>query len=217
MRIILVAKRSTRSQRIQTINQIRHLVITAPEPTRGRLRGLSTIMVIKTAAAMRPRPTGDVAADTCVRTIVELARRARDLTEYNKTLDRQLTDLIGQVAPGLLERPGIGPDSAALLLVAAGDNPERLTSEAAWAHLCGVAPIEASSGQTKRHKLNKGGNRQANLALYRIALVRMVHDNRTRGYVERLTADGKNKREIIRCLKRYIAREVYKQLPSNLT
>lgn len=216
MRIILVAKRSTRSQRIQTINQIRHLVITAPESTRGRLRDLSTIMVIKTAAAMRPRPTGDIAADTCVRTIVELARRARDLTEYNKTLDRQLTSLIGQVAPGLLERPGIGPDSAALLLAAAGDNPERLTSEGAWAHLCGVAPIEASSGQTKRHKLNKGGNRQANLALYRIALVRMAHDARTRGYVERLTAEGKNKREIIRCLKRYIAREVYKQLPRNL-
>ncbi len=213
MRVTLVARRSTRSHRIELIGQIRHLTVTAPEPLRERLRDLSTIMVIKTAAAMRPRATGDIAADTCARTIIELARRARQLTVEAKTLDARLTELVGDVAPGLLARPGIGPNAAAILLVAAGDNPQRIRSESAWAHLCGAAPIPASSGKTIRYRLNRGGNRQANHALWRIALWRMGADERTRRYVDRRLAEGKTKREIMRCLKTYIARETYKLLP----
>ena len=115
-------------------------------------------------------------------------------------------------APGLLARHGVGPDTAALLLVAAGDHPERLRSEAAWAHLCAAAPIPASSGKTKRHRLNPAGDRQANHALWRIVLTRMSSHPPTRAYVGRRTAEGLSKTEIMRCLKRYVAREVYPHL-----
>ena len=115
-------------------------------------------------------------------------------------------------APGLLSLYGVGPDTAALLLIAAGDRPERLRSEAAWAHLCAVAPIPASSGKTRRHRLNRGGNREANHALWRIVITRMSWHPETRAYVERRTKEGLSKKEIIRCLKRYVAREVYPHL-----
>ena len=115
-------------------------------------------------------------------------------------------------APELLAVFGVGVDTAAILLVAAGDNPERLRTEAAWAHLCGVAPIERSSGKVMRHRLNRGGDRQANQALWRIVMVRMVSDPRTRDYVERRTEEGRSKLEIIRVLKRYVAREAYRHL-----
>ena len=107
---------------------------------------------------------------------------------------------------------GVGPDTAATLMIVAGDNPERLRSEAAFAHLCGAAPVEASSGKVVRHSLNPYGNREANRALYVVALNRMRRDLRTQAYVARRSAKGKSKREIIRCLKRYIAREVYRVL-----
>ena len=114
--------------------------------------------------------------------------------------------------PGLLALYGIGPHTAALLLIAAGDHPGRLRSEAAWAHLCGAAPIPASSGKTVRRRLNPGGDRQANHALWRIVFTRLGSDPATRAYAERRTAEGKSKKEIIRCLKRYVAREVYPHL-----
>ena len=117
-------------------------------------------------------------------------------------------------APGLIALHGVGPDTAALLLVAAGDHPERLRSEAAWAHLCAAAPIPASSGKTKRHRLNPAGDRQANHALWRIVITRMSSHPPTRAYVERRTAEGLSKTEIIRCLKRYVARQVYPHLRS---
>ena len=123
-------------------------------------------------------------------------------------------DLVRATAPSLLELPGVGVHTAALLLVAAGDNAERITSEAAFAHLCGVAPIHASSGKTVRHRLNRGGNRQANHALWRIVFTRMGSDPRTRAYVERRLAEGRSKPEIMRVLKRYVAREVYRHLPA---
>ena len=108
---------------------------------------------------------------------------------------------------------GVGFDTAAKLLVAAGDNPERIRTEGAWAHLCGVAPIPASSGKTRRHRLNRGGNRQANSALYHIVITRMRHDQPTRNYVAHRLAEGKTIGEISRSLKRYAAREVFKHLP----
>ena len=121
----------------------------------------------------------------------------------------ELQQLIQATAPALVEAYGIGPDTAAALLVAAGSNPDRLHSEAAFASLCGVNPIPASSGKTNRHRLNRGGDRQANAALYRIVVVRLRHDLRTRAYLRRRTAEGMSKIEVIRCLKRYVAREVY--------
>ena len=145
-----------------------------------------------------------------------MARRYQHLQEEIKELDEQLDRLVQQAAPELLRVDGVSTDTAAALLIAAGDNPQRLKSEAAFAHLCGVAPIPASSGKTIRHRLNIRGNRDANRALYVIAFGRMGRDERTRAYVAKRTAEGKSKREIIRCLKRYIARELYRILVSPL-
>ena len=142
-----------------------------------------------------------------------LGRRALSLDTELARVDEILAELVADTAPSLLEVYGVGVDTAATLLVAAGDNPERLRSEAAWAHLCGVAPIQASSGKVTRHRLNRGGNRQANSALWRIVMVRMRVDAATRAYVERRTKEGRSKLEITRVLKRYVAREVYRHLP----
>jgi transposase len=127
-------------------------------------------------------------------------------------LDDLIVPLVTARAPGLLSLYGVGPDTAALLLIAAGDHPERLRSEAAWAHMCAVAPIPASSGKTRRHRLNRGGNREANHALWRIVITRMSAHPETRAYVTRRTAEGLSKKDVIRCLKRYVAREVYPYL-----
>ena len=138
-----------------------------------------------------------------------LARRYDALSEEIARLDMQLDRLVREVAPELISLPAIGTDHAATLLLVAGDNPERLGSEASFASLCGVSPIEASSGKVVRHRLNRGGNRDANRALHMICMVRMGMDGRTREYVAWRTQEGKSKREILRCLKRYVAREVY--------
>ena len=130
-------------------------------------------------------------------------------------MDAHLHRLVAETAPGLTSLPAIGTHHAATLLVLAGDNPERLNSEASFASLCGVSPVEASSGKVVRHRLNRGGNRDASRALHMICVVRMGSDERTRRYVARHTAEGKSKWEIMRCLKRYIAREVYRVLLSS--
>jgi transposase len=143
-----------------------------------------------------------------------VARRYQRLSEEIYELDEQLGRLVAQAAPQLLAVEGVSTDTAASLLIAAGDDPERLKNEAAFAHLCGAAPIPASSGKTVRHRLNRHGDRDANRALYVIAMCRMSRDERTRTYVARRTKEGKTKKEIIRCLKRYIAREVYRVLAS---
>jgi transposase len=143
-----------------------------------------------------------------------VARRHQRLSEEISELDEQLDRLVTEAAPELVAVEGVGTDTAAALLIAAGDNPERLRDEAAFAHLCGAAPIPASSGKTVRHRLNRRGNRDANRALHVIAVCRMSRDERTRRYVAKRTAEGKTKKEIIRCLKRYIAREIYRILSS---
>jgi transposase len=143
-----------------------------------------------------------------------VARRHQRLSEEISELEEQLDRLVAEAAPELVAMEGVGTDTAASLLIAAGDNPERLKDEAAFAHLCGVAPIPASSGKSVRHRLNRHGNRDANRALYVVALCRMSRDERTRTYVAKRTAEGKTKKEIIRCLKRYIARAVYRILDS---
>jgi transposase len=143
-----------------------------------------------------------------------LAHRIQALDREIAELDVMIEALLSAFAPELLARFGVGPDTAATLLVTAGDNPERLHSEAAWAHLCGVAPIPASSGKsTGRVRLDRGGDRQANGALWRIVMVRIAHDPRTTAYFERRVKEGRTKREVIRILKRYVAREVYHYLP----
>jgi transposase len=142
----------------------------------------------------------------------ELGRRVQFLDAQLERLDELIIPLVTARAPGLLALHGVGPDTAALLLVAAGDHPERLRSESSWAHLCGVAPIPASSGKTSRHRLNRGGNREANSALWRIVITRLKSHPATLAYAERRSKEGLSKREIIRCLKRYVAREVYRQL-----
>ncbi len=143
----------------------------------------------------------------------ELGRRAQFLDAQLDRLDELIGPLVTARAPGLLAPHGVGPDTAAMLLVAAGDHPQRLRSESSWAHLCGAAPIPASSGKTAgRYRLNRGGDRQANSALWRIVIVRMSSHPATRAYADRRSEEGLSKKEIIRCLKRYVAREVYRQL-----
>ena len=134
-----------------------------------------------------------------------MARRHIHLTREIEALDAHLARLTEAVAPRLTQSLGIGPDTAAALLITAGSNPERLKSEAAFAALCGVSPIPASSGKTNRYRLNRGGDRQANAALYRVVVVRLRYDVRTRTYLQRRTEEGKTKTEVIRCLKRYVA------------
>ncbi len=212
MRVLLVARRSAREQRIQSLTQLRHLVFTAPEPIRNRFKDRYKKGLVKEAAAMRPRSGGDPITYSTNLVIRNLARRVRSLNEEMGQIDRMLTGLIEQTAPSLLELHGVGPDNAASLLVTAGDNPERIRSEGGWAHLCGTAPIEASSGKVVRYRLNRGGDRHANAALYRMVLTRMSNHPETRRYVARRRAEGKSTGEIIRCLKRYGARQIFKHL-----
>jgi transposase len=208
IRVLLVAKRSARRDRAAAINRLRGLLATGPDDLRARFAGHPIAALIADTAALRPRAADPVAHATRV-ALRELGRRAMFLDHEIARLDDLLVPLVTARAGPLLAVYGVGPDVAAILLVAAGDHPERLRSEAAWAHLCGVAPIPASSGKITRRRLNPAGDRQANHALWRIALVRMGSDPRTKTYVTRRSAEGKSKPEILRCLKRYIAREVY--------
>ena len=163
---------------------------------------------------MRPRPGSDPITYRTNLVIRNLARRIKALNAEMRTIDEMLTLLVEKTAPALLELYGIGVDTAATLLVTAGDNPERLTSEGSWAHLCGVTPLLANSGKvTTKFRLNRGGDRQANAALYRIVLTRMSSHPETRAYVARRRTEGLSTPEIMRCLKRYVARQTYKHLP----
>jgi transposase len=211
VRALMVAKRSARSERTQTINQARSLVLTGPDDLRARFAQHSAAALVAETTLRRPRP-GDVVGYATRVALRELGRRAEFLDGQLGRLDDLIVPLVTAHAPGLLAIYGVGPDTAALLLIAAGDDPERLRSEAAWAHLCAAAPIPASSGKTVRHRLNPGGDRSANHALWRIVITRMSSHPPTRAYVERRSTQGLSKKEIIRCLKRYVAREIYPRL-----
>jgi transposase len=212
LRALMVAKRSARTERVQAINQARALIVTGPGELRERFARHTAARLVTALAALRPRPGGDVPGYATRIALRELGRRARFLGAQSGRLDELIIPLVTGRAPGLLALHGIGPDTAALLLIAAGDHPQRLRSEAAWAHLCAVAPIPASSGKITRRRLNPGGNREANHALWRIVISRMSTHPATRAYVERRTEEGLSKKEIIRCLKRYAARQVYPHL-----
>ena len=208
IRMLKSAKDSAVKARTQAANQMKALIVTAPAQLRETLDGLPTAALTTQCAGFRPgrldNPT--IAAKYTLRS---LARRYRQLSKEIQDLQTELARLIWTTAPALVGVFGVGPDTAATLLIAAGGNPQRLRSEAAFASLCGVNPIPASSGKTNRHRLNRGGDRQANSALYRIVVVRLSHDPRTRAYMLRRTGEGLSKSEIIRCLKRYVAREVF--------
>ena len=213
IRVLLVVRRSGGNVRVKYLNQIRHLGFTAPDELRERLRDVHRDRLARTAASLRPtagRRHGRVCDETRDRAAGTARARAgrRRRAARPRTRDARAPGC----APSLLEVYGVGTYTAAILLVAAGDNPHRLKSEAAFAHLCGVAPLPASSGKVDRHRLNGGGNRQANHALWRIVFTRMSGDERTRKYVARRTAEGRSTREIMRILKRYVARELYPHL-----
>jgi transposase len=211
IRALMVAKRTARGQRTQTINQARALIVTGPDDVRTRFTGHGPADLVADLAALRPRPGSMVRYHTLL-SLRELGRRAQFLDAQLDRLDELIVPLVTARAPGLLSLHGVGPDTAAALLIAAGDHPGRLRSEAAWAHLCASAPIPASSGKVTRHRLNRGGDRQANHALWRIVITRMSSHPPTRAYATRRAKEGLSKPEIIRCLKRYVAREVYPHL-----
>jgi len=208
IRALRVARGSAVKARSQTTNQLKALLVTAPAELREQLRALTTTALI--AACARLRPAGDVAdPEHATKTALRrLARRHQFLSEEISDADAELRTLVTAAAPRLIALPGVGAEVAGQLLTTLGDNHDRLRSEAAFAHLCGVAPIPASSGRTRRHRLNRGGDRAANNALYVVVLGRLRYDQRTRAYAARRTAEGLSKPEIIRCLKRYVAREL---------
>ena len=211
IRMLKSAKDSAVKARTQASNQMKALVVTAPAGLRETLDGLSVTTLATRCARFRPgHPEAPAAAAKYA--LRSLARRYRQLSQEIHDLEGELSRLTRAASPTLVGVFGIGPDTAATLLVAAGSNPERLHSEAAFASLCGVNPIPASSGKTNRHRLNRGGDRQANAALYRIVVVRLRYDCRTKEYMHRRTGEGMSKTEVIRCLKRYVAREVFAAL-----
>ena len=212
MRVLRVARASARKGRTQALNQMRNLVSTAPEPIRAELRGLSVFQLLERASTYRPGTKRDIVSLTKF-SLRMLARRAITLEEEIKEIDTILKPLVKETAPELVATLGIGTDAASALLVAAGDNPGRLHNEAAFAHLCGASSIDASSGKNQRHRLNRSGDRQANSALRHIVLTRIVYDPRTTEYIDRRRTEGLTKKEAVRCLKRYVAREVYGLLP----
>ncbi|MFI8372472.1 IS110 family transposase [Streptomyces sp. NPDC085466] len=209
------AARSAVKARTAALNQITHILVTAPDTIRakfGQLKGTK-----RTDALARLRPAGDPVHIAVLTALKSLAQRVRELTAEHTALTKALDNQVTAHNPGLRAAYGVGPDTAAQLLVTAGGNPERLRTEAAFAALCGAAPVPASSGRTNRHRLSRGGDRAANAALYRIALVRMSSDPRTRDYVTRQTDAGRTKKEIIRLLKRAIAREMFRCLTTTVT
>jgi transposase len=213
IRVLRVTRRGAVKARTQTTNQLKSLLVTAPPKVRERLRNLSTPVLVKACARLRT-PVGPLSDPAHASTVAlrRLARRYQHLTAEIHTADRELHPLITAVAPEMVALLGVGLEVTGQLLTTIGDNPDRMRSEAAFAHLCGVAPIPASSGKTRRHRLNRGGDRAANNALYTVVLTRLRLDQRTRNYVARRTGEGLSKREIIRCLQRYVARELYQHL-----
>ena len=213
LRVLLVAKRSARAARVKALAQMRQLTYSAPDQLQARLKGLAISQFVTAAQGLRPTRSPDAMTAATKASLCALGHRVADLEAEIAELDAMITPILETNAAELLGVYGIGIDAASSLLVAAGDNPERLHCEAAWAHLCGVSPLEASSGKVTRHRLNRGGDRQANRALWHIVISRLASDPDTQAYMERRLKEGRSKREVIRILKRYVAREVYRHLP----
>jgi transposase len=207
--------RSAIKARTQALNQLHALILTAPEPIRAQLRDLPRADLLTTCAGYRPGDRDDLIAITKL-ALRELATRVNDLNAQIRRIETRRARLVRATAPRLMKIYGVGPDTAAALLSAAGDNPHRLKNERCYAALLGANPIKASSGKTTRHRLNHGGDRLGNSALWHIVMTRMANQPATQTYVDRRIHEGLSKTEIIRCLKRYVAREVFNALPHEL-
>jgi transposase len=210
LRVLRTTRRTAIKCRRATLQQLHNTIVASPDELRDQVRNLTRMQLLRTCASWRPDTLGyrDPVVATRI-ALKSLARRVLDLADEVADLDRLIDPLVEELCSPLMQLVGVGTNSAGEFIVAAGENPDRLRSEAGFAMLCGACPIPASSGKTQRHRLNRGGNRQANSALHIVALSRMRIDPRTKKYVERRLAEGLSKREIMRCLKRYIAREVY--------
>lgn len=217
IRAIHLARNGAVKARVAAVNQLHALLVTAPAPLRAQLQPLTGVALVAACAALRPA-AGKLDDPLCATKVGlrRLAHRIQTLTEEISDADTDLDHLTARCAPTLRNLPGVGPTVAAQLLITCGDNPHRLRSDASFARLTGAAPIPASSGQTRRHRLHRGGDRQANRALYTICLTRLRHHQPTRDYTQRRTTEGLNKKEIIRCLKRYICREVLTAIKTDL-
>jgi transposase len=202
LRALVVARRSAIKARTQATNQIRALLVDGDDELRGRLRPLRKAHLARACAQLAPTAGLQLALGS-------LGRRWLALNDEITDLDAAITTRVRRTAPRLLERHSVGVQTAAQLLVTAGDNPGRLHSEAAFAAVCGASPVQASSGKRIRHRLNRGGDRAANSALWTIANNRLMHDPRSRAYAAKRTAMGNSRKEILRCIKRALARELY--------
>jgi transposase len=209
IRHLKVARDTAVKGRSQAMLTLKAIIVDAPSALRERLEALTGKMaLVRHLAALRPGPLTSTTASAKA-SLRAIARRWLALDQEIKAHDAHLERLTKQCAPDLVEAHGMGPGTAADMLLLVGDNPERIRSEAAFAKLCGACPIPASSGKTSRHRLNRGGDRRANAALYRVVIVRMRGHRPTLDYVRRRTAEGKSKLEVIRCLKRFVAREIF--------
>jgi transposase len=212
IRHLKIARDTALKARTQAMVTLKTLLVNAPQALRERFIGITGKMtLIRAIAALRPGAPVSTTASAKL-ALRALAHRWLVLDAEIKEHDAVLEQLVRARAPALMDAPGVSTGTIADMLVVLGDNPRRIRSEAAFAKLCGVCPVPASSGKTSRHRLNRGGNRRANAALYRVAVVRMRHHRPTREYIQRRTNEGKSPREIRRCLKRYIAREIYRHL-----
>jgi len=210
LRVLKVCRKTAVQARRVALQIIQTTIVCAPDRLRDLLRNMTRMQLIRTLAAWRPDLTGYRDVEEAYRIALKsLARRYLELHDEVADLDDMIEAIVKDLAPELIAQNAIGINSAAQLLLTAGDNPERLKSEASFAALCGVSPVPASSGKTTRHRLNRGGDRAANSALHIIAIGRLRLDPKTKEYVARRTAEGHSKLEAIRCLKRYIAREVF--------
>lgn len=216
IRLVKIVRDGAVTARSQAMITLKSVLVTAPDDLRDRLEPLTDHALITACAALDSDQV-TTPADTARYTLATLARRWLHLHDEIKSHTRHLRRLTTEANPRLVNRFGVGFDTAAEVLIAAGDNPQRIHSEAALAKLFGTAPLPASSGQTTRHRLNRSGNRQANAALYRVIITRLRWHQPTHDYVARRTAEGRTKREIIRCLKRYLTREIYQDLTTHTT
>ncbi len=215
IRLLQVARRSAIKARTQAANQLHAIVTTAPDQLRATLAGLTTSDLVERAARLRPG-TIDHPTAAAKLALTALARRSQALTAEINELDRHLDELTTTAAPTLVALNGVGTQTASALLTAAGDNPDRLLRESSFAALCGSSPLDASSGRQQRHRLNRGGDRQANAALYIIVISRLRWEPATKNYMQRRLAEGKTRKEIIRCLKRYVARQAHRAILTDL-
>jgi transposase len=210
LRVLTACRKTAVAARRVALQMIQNTIVCAPDELRETLRKLTRMQLIRTLAAWRPDLADYRNVVSAYRiTLRSLGRRYLELHDEIADLDTMIVSIVDELAPALVSRNSIGHGSAAQLLLTAGDNPQRLLSESSFAALCGVSPVPASSGKITRHRLNRGGDRAANSALHIIAIGRLRTEPRTKAYVAKRIAEGHSKLEAIRCLKRYIAREVF--------